>query len=859
MTGSSAARFARLPFPLRYALRDLSGGLRGFAIFLACIALGVAAITAVGSTSRALTEGLAREGRVILGGDVSLALSHREANAPERAFLESRGAVSAVALMRAMARRDDGSSALVEIKAVAADYPATGAVQLDPPMPLAQALATRDGISGFVADAALPARLGLKIGDELQIGAARLRLAAVLESEPDKLAGGVGFGPRVLMSQQTFRATGLIQPGSLVRWLYRLSLNGASPGAQPDMAEVEQFTADAQKAFPDAGWEIRTRANISPQFSRNLDRFTQFLTLVGLTALIVGGVGVANAVRGFVERKKPDLATLKSVGATGGYVFTLSFVEVMLVAALGVVIGAAIGALAPYLVVAGFGASIPFPLAPAIYAREIAKGVFYGLATALVFALAPLGRAHDVPVSALFRDQIETDRTRVRLRYVLLTLVSGAALIGSLFVFTADRRLTAIYIGATFAGFLLLRGVGIGLMALARRLPHARRVDVRLAIANIHRPGALTPAVVLSLGLGLALLVALTLIDGNIRAQLRDSLPGQTPSFFFVDIQSAQAKAFDDFLKARAPDAKLESVPMMRGRIVRVKDQRAEQVSAKENAAWVLEGDRGITFSATIPDGSRLAEGDWWPADYKGPPLVSMEAEIADGLGLKIGDSIAVNVLGRTIQARIANLRSVNWRSFGINFVLVFSPNTFAGAPHTALATVTFPKATEPARELALLADAARDFPAITSVRVKDALDAVNAVVAQLAVAVRGASSVALIASVLVLAGALAAGQRSRIYDAVVLKTLGATRGRLLRALVIEYAVLGAATGLFAVLAGAAAAQAIVTRVMKLDFVWLWPQTIGAAGAALVLTIVLGLIGTWRVLGQRPAAYLRDL
>ena len=849
----------RMPLVLRYALRDLRASLRGFGIFLACIALGVAAITAVGSTSRALVEGLAREGRTILGGDASFALAHRELAPAERAFLAARGRVSSVALMRAMARRDNGASALVEIKAAGPGYPASGAVRLDRPMSLRDALAARDGGFGIVADAALPARLGLKIGDAIQIGDARLLLMAQLDSEPDKLAGGVGFGPRVLMSEEAFRATGLIQPGSLVRWLYRVSLGSGAPSGQPALAEVERFVEDVKAAFPEAGWEIRTRANISPQFSRNLDRFSQFLTLVGLTALIVGGVGVANAVRGFVERKKPDLATLKSLGATGGYVFALSLVQVMVVALSGVVLGAGVGALAPYLAVSVFGDVIPFPMAPALYPGEIGKGLLYGLATALVFALTPLGRAHDAPVSALFRDHIEPAEARVRARYLVAAAAAGALLLAALFYFASDPRLTAIYLGATAAGFVVLRLVALGLMALARRLPRARRVEWRLAIGNIHRPGALTPSVVLSLGLGLALLAALTLIDGNIRNQLRESLPGQTPSFFFVDIQSAQAKAFDDFLRARAPDAKLDSVPMMRGRIVRVKNQRAEDVKARENVAWALEGDRGVTFSAKVPEGSRIAQGEWWSADYKGPPLVSMEAEVADGLGLRIGDTIAVNVLGRTIEARLANLRNVNWRSFGINFVLVFSPNTFAGAPHTSLATVTFPGAADTPRELALLADAAREFPAVTSVRVRDALDALNAVVAQLAVAVRGASSVALIASILVLAGALAAGQRARIYDSVVLKTLGATRGRLLSALVIEYALLGAATGLFAVLAGGAAARGVVTQVMKLDFIWLWPQTLAVAAGALVVTVGLGLVGAWRALGQKPASYLRDL
>ena len=423
-----------------------------------------------------------------------------------------------------------------------------------------------------------------------------------------------------------------------------------------------------------------------------------------------------------------------------------------------------------------------------------------------------------------------------------------------------DRRLALIYMTATFGGFVLLRFVAMLITLAARHAPHVRGTELRLAIANIHRPGALTSSVVLSLGLGLALLVALSLIDGNIRIQLSQGLPGQTPSFFFLDVRSGEADEFTAFLNKTAPDAKVERVPMMRGRIVRLKGQRPEDVDAKEDARWVLEGDRGITFSTTVPDGSSLVAGDWWPADYKRAPLVSVEAIIAEGLGLKIGDEVVLNVLGRNISAKIANLRKVNWRSFGINFVFVFSPNTFAGAPFTSLATATFPKDGDAQREIALLRAVSRNFPSITSVRVKDALDAVGDALAKLALGIRSASGVALASSVLVLAGALAAGRRGRIYDAVVLKTLGATRWRLLRSLLYEYAILGFATAVFGILAGAAAAWMIVTRVMRVEeFVWLWSTAATATLAALVVTVGLGLVGTWRVLGQKPAPYLRNL
>jgi putative ABC transport system permease protein len=406
----------------------------------------------------------------------------------------------------------------------------------------------------------------------------------------------------------------------------------------------------------------------------------------------------------------------------------------------------------------------------------------------------------------------------------------------------------------------MLRGVAILIMSIARRLPHLHGTELRLAIGNIHRPGALTPSVVLSLGLGLALLVALTMIDGNIRNQITQTLPGKVPSFFFMDIRNSEASQFDDFMQARAPDAQIERVPMMRGRVVRLNGQRPEDVKAREDATWVLEGDRGITYSKDLPQGSILTKGEWWQEDYKGPPLVSMEAQVAEGLGLKIGDSITVNVLGRNITATIANLRGVNWRSLGINFVFVFSPNTFAGAPHTMLATASFPNGGDQQRELTLLREVSKSFPAITSVRVKDALTAIADMMSQLAVAIRGASSVALTASILVLAGALAAGRRSRTHDAVILKTLGATRGQLLKAILYEYAILGVATALFGIVAGSLAAWGILTRVMKVEeFVWLWSSALGATSVALLVTIGLGLAGTWRILGQKPAPYLRDL
>jgi putative ABC transport system permease protein len=840
--------------PLRYALRELRGGLRGFYVFIACIALGVMAIAGVGSVAASLGEGLAREGRTLLGGDVAFSLFQRDAKPDEVAFLRSRGEVSAIATLRGMARASDGRLALVEIKAVDGTYPMLGELALDPKLPVAELLAEHDGAFGAAVDSTLLARLDLKLGDRVSIGSATFQIRSVVSAEPDKLAGGLGFGPRFLTSEAALHATQLLQPGSLVRWTYRVRLPDNSAGDRT----AARLADDARSALPEAGWEIRTRDNASPQLERTISRFTQFLTLVGLAALLVGGVGVANAVKSHIDRRRDVIATFKALGATGRDVFAIYLTQVAVLAVIGSVIGLAAGAALPFIIVGVFGTLLPLPVVPALHFDELVLSLVYGLLTALAFGLWPLGRVHDVPVAALFREAVTSLWHRPRWRYLALMAVVIALLIGVVIGLAYDKRVATVFVGSSIAVFALLRGIAAGLMALARRLPRARATMLRLAIANIYRPGALTPSVVMSLGLGLAVLVTITQIDGNLRRQFLAALPDRAPSFYFIDIPATEADRFSAFLKQAAPQSRVEEVPMLRGRIVAARGVKAEDLKPSTDSEWVLQSDRGLTATGEIPKGSKIVEGQWWGTDYDGPPLVSIEKKIADGLKLKIGDEIVVNVLGRDIQAKIGNMRAIDWQGLGINFVLVFSPNAFRGAPHTHIATLTeaHPDSAGDARIIKSVADA---FPMVTSVRVREALETIGTVVTNLVLAIRGASAVTLISAILVLGGALAAGHRHRVYDAVILKTLGATRARLLGAYALEYLMIGFATAVFGVIAGSVAAWLIVTRLMTLSFIWQAGSAAGVVAAALVVTVGLGLAGTLLALNQKPAAVLRNL
>jgi putative ABC transport system permease protein len=848
-SGNRAASLA-----LRYALRELRGGLRGFYVFIACIALGVMAIAGVGSVAASLSEGLAREGRALLGGDVAFSLIQREAKPDEVAFLRARGAVSVAATLRAMARASDGRLALVELKAVDGVYPMLGELTLDPKMPVADLLAEHDGAFGAAVDSTLLARLDLKVGDRINIGSAAFQIRSVVGAEPDKLAGGVGLGPRFLVSEAGLRATGLLQPGSLVRWIYRVKL----PDTAADDRSATALIDDARSALPEAGWEIRSRSNASPQLERTISRFTQFLTLVGLAALLVGGVGVANAVKSHIDRRRDVIAAFKALGATGRDVFTIYLTQVIVVAGIGSVIGLVAGAALPFIIVGVFGKLLPLPVVPALHADELALSLVYGLLTALAFGLWPLGRVHDVPVAALFREAVTSEWHRPRWRYLALMAVVIALLIAVVIGLAYDKRVAAVFVASSVVVFALLRGIAAGLMALARRLPRTRITMLRLAIANIYRPGALTPSVVMSLGLGLAVLVTITQIDGNLRRQFLAALPDRAPSFYFIDIPTNDAGRFGAFLKATAPQSNVEDVPMLRGRIVSARGVRAEDLNASTDSEWVLQSDRGLTYTGEIPKGSKVVEGQWWSADYDGPPLVSIEKKIADGLKLKIGDEVVVNVLGRDIKATISNMRNVDWQSLGINFVLVFSPHAFKGAPHTHIATLTetHPDSTGDARIIKSVADA---FPMVTSVRVREALETIGTVITNLVLAIRGASAVTLISAILVLGGALAAGHSHRVYDAVILKTLGATRARLLGAYALEYLMIGFATAVFGVIAGSVAAWLIVTRLMTLSFIWQAGSAAAVVAAALVVTVGLGLAGTLLALNQKPATVLRNL
>jgi putative ABC transport system permease protein len=832
----------------RFAVRELRSGLQGFRIFLACLILGVSAIAVVGALSAALNRGIANEGRSLMGGDIEFSTLYDTPTPQQRKFILDAGRTSKVATLRAMAAVPDSTSTLVEVKVVDDAYPLYGQLVLKPAMQLATAFTPdAQGRPGTVVEEALLARLNLQVGDVVRLGNTDLIIKAAIAREPDRISDGFVLGPRLMISDKTLDATGLARPGSLINWRYRVVVPQPANDAQ-----VKEIVDRAEPVLQDKGWKVRSRENAAPGVRRFIDRLTFFLSLVGLTSLIVGGVGVANAVKAFLERRVKNIATLKCLGASSETVFWTYFIEVLIVATGGIFIGVLAGLATPPLAGALLSGLLPIPVSVGIEPWPVIRAAMFGYLIVLAFSIWPLARAGRIPPSAMFRDMI-TRKTAwpgwMSWLAISLALIGIFALTRNAF---PDPRITNGYALGILASFAILTVMAKAMMWLAAHAPKPKSAVFRLAIANLHRPGTPTPSVVLSLGLGLTLFVALSLIDTNVSKELRDNLPNKAPSFFFLDVASSEADQFSTALTT-AGATSVSRAPMLRGRIVKVNDVPANKVKVTADAAWALRGDRGVTYAATAPEGSVLSQGDWWPEDFNGKPQVSFSADIAEGIDLKIGDTVTVNVLGREITAEVANFREVDWRSLQINFVMMFSPNTFAGAPHMFVITAQ----ADAAKELDILKSVSKPFPTVTSIRVRDALDAINTLMGKLITAIRGANAVTLLAGILVLGGALATGLSGRIYDAVILKTYGATRSQLLKALIIEYGLLGLATAAFAVLAGSLSAWAVITQVLGIEWQFSGLIAVATALAALVVTVSAGLITTWSALRASPARVLR--
>lgn len=837
---------AELGLAARVALRDLRGSGRFFAVLLAALTLGVAIIAAVGVLNRGVATALERDARALLGGDVEL----EQVNAPipeaELARIVPPGArLSTVVRTNSLASAGERTVG-INLKAVDAAYPLAGEVQLDPPLPLAEALA--DG--GAVVEGTLLSRLGLGLGDSFQVGEATLRATAVLVREPDRVGGlfGFGIGPRVIVAQDTLAAAQVLLPGALARYEYRLAL---PPGSDP-----AGFVAELRQRFPDAGWRARGPRDVQPQVTRVTDRLATFLTLAGLTALLTGGLGIALTVETHLARRTATIATLKCLGATGGQVFRIYLAQVLLLGLAGVALGLVLGLVLP-LAVRALPLAGALPVTPdlGLYPGPLLLAAAAGLVTTLLFALWPLAAAREVSPAGLFRALVAPGRRWPRPRYLAALGALALALAALAVAGVPQPRVGAWFALTVAAAILLLAGLTRLVVLLARRAGSRGSFPLRLALANLHRPGSPSPRVIVALGAGVTVLVAVAVLAANLRQEISLRLPERAPALFLIDIQPQQRAELERAL-AEVPGASLvQLLPSLRGRIVRIAGQPVETAEVAPNVAWTVRRDRGLTYADRLPEGSELVAGEWWPEGYAGPPLVSIDEEVAAGYGVGPGDTLAFNVLGRTLEARIANIRrEVDWSGGRLDFLFVLDAATLAGAPHTYVASADVPPAAE-ARLLDLLAER---LPNVTPVVVRDVVERAVEVLRRVELAVQAVAGLTLGGGVLALVGGILAARERQRYETVVLKVLGARRRVLLGAFLVEYLVIGAAVALVGGVLGSLAAWLVVTRVMELPWAPALLPVAGVLLASVLAVLAVGGAGLARLVALPAAPVLRN-
>ncbi|MBI1275238.1 FtsX-like permease family protein [bacterium] len=838
-----------------FALREARGGMKSMRLMLLAMALGVALITAIGVVRDSLFTGIEADSRTLLGGDISLSRTYQAARDDELAWMQKQGRVSHTVELRSMATLLDGPkeatppTRLIELKAVDETYPLNGAVQLEPATPVHELLAERDGHFGVAVDRDLLKVMNANIGDRLRIGEKVVMIRAVLTREPDRVTNTYLLGPRVLASQAMLDASGLIAPGSIVTYRYRVALENP--------ANAEAAVAGAQTLFAKGGWKMQTWHNAAPRLKELLDRLQRYIGLVGLAVLVTGGMGVANAVTAWFDRRQSNIAILKSVGTPMNVIAMTYAIQLLIAATLAVSIGMLAGCLAPGFFMPMFEGALPISPIWKYKPGFLVAVASFSLLTACTFGYWPLYRATQFRPAQIFRAGAGIVRGDAPV--TLFHIIGYAAAIGLMALLAGkvvgDIKLTLVFASGVALGMVALAALATGIRWLASRMARQGRLEWRYALANLSRPHAPTASVILSLGMGTALLVAVMLMKDNMLRQVGGDLPEEAPTYFVLDIPEENLAAFESIGKDTAGISQVITYPAIHGRITAIKGMDAAHADITPEVNWAIQGDRVLSFSDEPPPESAVKQGTWWPKDYDGAPQLSITEDLAKGMHLKTGDQLTVEVLGQPITATVTSIRDVNWRNYRMNFALIFSPTTLSHLPHNYMATL---KTRGEDADAAFLTAMSGAMPSVPVVRLKEALQDASALVMKIAQVVQAVALVATAMGIAVMATAIAATQSNRMFDHTMFKVLGATRRRILTMLATEFTVTGVSAVLAAWVLGSLATWVMMTEVMRSPFELSVATLLGTGFFALLTAVLLGLGLTWRLLTLRPLRVLRN-
>ena len=828
----------------RIARRDLNARFRGLRLLLVCLFLGTGALAAIGTLTAAIEGELANRGQELLGGDLEIELWQRSLTDEERAALDEYGQLSSGFRLQAMARKGD-AAAPIGLKAVDAAYPLYGELTLKDGRSVSAPEPDTAWLDQGAAD-----RLGVDTGDEIVIGTEALKVGGIIAVEPDKLSEGFQLGPTVIVAEDLPARAGLIAPGSMYESKTRVAF--------PSDRDPDAVREDLETRFPASGFDFRDRDRASPGADRFVGRMSEFLTLVGLAALVIAGIGIGGGVTSYLDARRRAVATLKILGATSGDIARIYALQIGAAALAGSLAGLAVGVAVTPLLGAALQGLLPVETGLVIDVPALLVALTYGLLVALIFAAPPLLRARHFPAMALMRARVAPLTQDKDARIVI---GAGLAAIIALALLTASRPLLsgAFLLGAA-ASLAMLFGLGWVIRKIAGSAPRPQSPIARNALANLHRPGSSTTALVTALGFGLSAFVLLAAIQSAINGNIESRVPEQAPDYFVLDVPRDRIADFEAIVRQSDPDAAINTVPALRGSVLAFGAEgamtRTAELEELPEGAWALRGERGLTYSPRLPMGSEITEGEWWAEDYAGEALVSIDYEFAEAAGLEIGDMLTFGILGVEKTARISSLRRINWENMNFNYVFVFSPNVMTDVPHNLAATIELAEGTETAP---LLQGLVKELPSSSVIEVGNVLVQARTLLEQVGLATLAAASVAVLAGLAVLLGTIAAARASRTYDTVVLRVLGADRRQVLIMQLIEYLLLAGALAIVALALGSGLGWLVVTQLFEFDWLPNWGEILAVLGLGLVVVLSFALGGSLPLLRAKPAQALRAL
>lgn len=840
-----------MSFIFNLARRELRASWRRLLFFFLCIGVGVGSIVALRSLIQNLNRAVAGEARALMTADVQVdstrewgadALSKIN-NVARPPLVEARTETieSATMLRPADAARE--GALMVELKGVERGFPLYGDFKLEDGRAFDYSLVEHDGA---VVAPLLLERLNLKVGDRVKIGEREFEIRGVSEQEPGS-GGGFRLGPRVFIARESLEAAGLTGFGSRARRKILLKT------ADGRMDEVVR-TLRAELGNNVVG--VRSYRDSEESLGEQFTRAENYLSLAGLVVLVLGGIGVSSVTRVFVEQKRKTIAVLKCVGATGKRLTAAYLAQVLALGAAGSVLGVLLAKGALVFVRSRFGEALPPNLTYGLHAGSVAQGLVLGVLVSLLFSALPLLRIRHVRPNMLLRESEANARTkRLDLWRWTVALVVLAGL-----VFLTSWQAGSLRVGAFFVlglglAALVLYAAAWALVLFVRRLRGLGTFAFRQAVNSMHRPGNQTRVIVMAVGLGAFLVLAVQTLQTNLLDEFDVARRGQLPNMYLIDVQKDQVEGVRELVE-KTTGARAELIPTVRARIVQVNgreiDLDAEGVKRERGR---LGREYVVTYRPRLEYNETIVAGSFWDETPSSEPEISIEEGLRGAGGIDLGGTITFDIQGRRMSARVTSVRRVDWRNSRTGFIVLFRPGALENAPQTFVGALDGP-GEEPARSRFQRAIVDR-FPNVSVIDVADVVRNVTRILSNITLAVTFIGGFVFLSGVLILVGSIAMTKFQRVYEAAVLKTLGAKRRMLLTMVLVEYGLLGLVAGLVGAAAANGLSWAVARYVLEIDWSFAPAVNIIGVAATVLLVAAVGALSSADVLTRRPLAILR--